>query len=106
VLVDLLADALEPHARQRFAMFGHSTGAMLAFETERALRSRLGVAPEALFISGRRAPQFSLEAGGTRQLTDEEFLEEVRHLTVPILRADFAVCRTYRHVPGPRLACQ
>src|SRR5580700_5593509 len=40
-----------------FAFFGHSMGALLAFETARCLRQRQGTQPVALFVSGHGAPQ-------------------------------------------------
>lgn len=58
--VAALAGALHAHLQPPFAFFGHSMGALLAFELTRLL----AVAPDApqpdhLFVSGRRAPHLA-----------------------------------------------
>src|SRR5262245_7869847 len=40
-----------------FGVFGHSMGALVAFELARHLQSRVGPRPLVLYLSGRRAPQ-------------------------------------------------
>ncbi|MGH3530086.1 MAG: thioesterase II family protein, partial [Pseudonocardiaceae bacterium] len=54
-LVDLLLDELAGYFTRPFAFFGHSMGALIAFELTRRLRPS-GVAPVHLFASGCRAP--------------------------------------------------
>lgn len=103
-----------------FAFFGHSMGALLAFETARALQKR-GLAPSALLVSARTAPS----AHGWRErlsdLPDADFLEHIRSMNglpqevldnpewlalfLPIIRADFALCENYHYRPGLPLAC-
>ena len=51
-----LADAMAPRLDRPYAVFGHSMGALLGFETLRRLRARGGPAPVALCVSARRAP--------------------------------------------------
>src|SRR5690606_8897541 len=55
-LVDGLAADLAPLASGRFSFFGHSLGALVAFELAHAWRRRGGVEPERLWVSGRRPP--------------------------------------------------
>jgi medium-chain acyl-[acyl-carrier-protein] hydrolase len=109
-LVPPLVHALEPATTDRpYALFGHSLGSLLAFETARALR-RLGAAPPvALFVSASRAPHPPI-----RHLDDVALLaevhrrygsvpnvliedEELRELLTPALRADMSLVETYRY---------
>ncbi|MDP3846045.1 MAG: alpha/beta fold hydrolase [Pseudomonas sp.] len=117
-----LAQAIEnaDEAPEHFAFFGHSMGALLAFETARALQKR-GWSPSALLVSARTAPS----AHGWRErlsdLPDAAFLEHIRSMNglpqevldnpewlalfLPIIRADFALCENYRYRPGLPLTC-
>jgi medium-chain acyl-[acyl-carrier-protein] hydrolase len=54
-----LATALAPELRAPYALFGHSLGALVAFELARRLRADGLPAPVHLFVSGRMAPQFT-----------------------------------------------
>lgn len=114
-LVDALADVIDAEAGTKpIVFFGHSMGALLAFETARHFHDL----PAALLLSGHRAPQldrsylkghedddatFAAElrtwAGG-----EVEWLEhpELRELFLPILRADFRALVEYRYRDGPR----
>lgn len=105
---------------EHFSFFGHSMGALLAFETARALQKR-GLSPRALLVSARTAPV----AHGWRErlsdLPDAAFLEVIRSMNglpqevldnpewlalfLPIIRADFALCENYRYRSGLPLAC-
>jgi surfactin synthase thioesterase subunit len=119
-LVEPLCAALEPHLDQPYAFFGHSMGAVVAYETARRL-SGAGTGPACLIVSGRRAPGL---VGNRRPLTglpDDEFLAGVTRLNgiptevlnepgllsllLPTLRADFELAETYRPLPGGRLDC-
>jgi medium-chain acyl-[acyl-carrier-protein] hydrolase len=110
-LVEQLASELEPFLDVPFAFFGHSMGAMLAFELARRLRAGGGPLPEHLLVSGRRAPQRPRDKRELHSLPEDEFREELRSLNgtpdellehpelmelfSPILRADFELCETY-----------
>lgn len=102
-----------------YALFGHSLGALVAFQLARRLRALGAPPPVHLFVSGRHAPQvpsglrelreLSLPAlsaelaalGGTPAavLADQDLLASI----APLLRADFAVNETYRHTDEPPL---
>ena len=56
-LVPALAEGLLPLLDLPFALFGHSMGAVVAFELARELRRRRGREPVLLGVSGRHAPQ-------------------------------------------------
>jgi medium-chain acyl-[acyl-carrier-protein] hydrolase len=104
-----------------FAFLGHSMGALIGFELARRLRSERGLETDHLFISGRRAPQLPERDPEIHNLPEAEFIAELRRLDgtpkevfehaelmellIPMLRADFSVCRNYNFVPGPPLKC-
>jgi pyochelin biosynthetic protein PchC len=108
-LAEEIAEVLRPWAAQGpLAYFGHSMGALVAFETARRLP------PSALFLSGRRAPStyraervHLLDDDGlvaeTALLggTDTRLLQdpEIRALVLPVLRADYRALETYRPDP-------
>jgi surfactin synthase thioesterase subunit len=96
-------------------LFGHSMGALLAYETMRCLEQRLTTPSHVrgLYVSGRGAPNSPLRAtscrydapdaellvdldrmGGTPQvlLKDSDFMNTY----LPILRADYRLVRSYR----------
>jgi medium-chain acyl-[acyl-carrier-protein] hydrolase len=114
-----LATELRELLDSPYAIFGHSMGALVAFELAREFRRRGWPAPAHLFVAGRHAPQqpFTLtelrdigtedltrllgELGGTPPalLADPELLESI----APLLRADFSVNETYRYTEEPPL---
>lgn len=116
-LVPVLADALAPHLNGPVAFFGHSMGAIIAFELARYLRAERKRDLTHLFVSGRRAPQIKLDEAVTYDLPEPEFIEAIRDLNgtpkevfehtellqlmIPLLRADFAFCQTYEYSPQP-----
>jgi medium-chain acyl-[acyl-carrier-protein] hydrolase len=114
-------NAILPYLDKPFALFGHSMGALVSFELSRQLRTRYGLIPTHLFISGRRAPQIPDNDPPVHTLPEAEFMEELRSLNgipnvaleiqelmrllAPIIRADFEMCETYVYADAPRLSC-
>jgi medium-chain acyl-[acyl-carrier-protein] hydrolase len=102
-----------------FAFFGHSMGAVVAFELAHHLRGAGAEGPAQLFVSGCRAPQLAGEDDVTYNLPEPEFLAEIRRLTgtppevleqpellelvLPLLRADFTAIQTYEYSEVPPL---
>ncbi|WP_457034051.1 aminotransferase class V-fold PLP-dependent enzyme [Kitasatospora sp. P5_F3] len=126
--VDEVLDALLPVLAEEtedadvpFAFFGHSMGALLAFETCRRLRAERGVLPAHLFVSGYPPPDRVVRARTLHTLGDREFVAALREtddqldrvladpelteLFLPILRADFRLCEIHRHQAGEPLPC-
>ena len=96
---------------ERYALLGHSMGALLAFETYYCLTPEYR--PVHVFFCGRKAPQDMDEPTEYYKLPEEEFLEIVyryggttrevlkndalRSIFLPILRADFRISELYRY---------
>jgi medium-chain acyl-[acyl-carrier-protein] hydrolase len=119
-LVAAIDGVLAPRLDRPFALFGHSMGALVAFELTRRLRAGGGPQPGHLFASAAPAPQVArprlvstaLEApafwAAVNQLygtpaqaaVDPALLE----LAVPPLKDDFRILLGYRYQPGPPLA--
>lgn len=89
-LAQKLVEAIDSSQIGAFAIYGHSIGALTAFEFTRELRRRGKPLPVHLFVSGHRAPQCP-RLPSIYQLDDREFLAEVtsRYGEIPaIVRAD------------------
>lgn len=120
-LTERLASQILPYAQKPFALFGHSMGALLAFELTRTLRRQDGPMPLFLFLSAHRAAHLPLRRPPLHELPDPEFIQAVRCLggtpegvfehkellevTLPALRADFTLCDRYGFVPEAPLSC-
>ncbi|MEU6076631.1 alpha/beta fold hydrolase [Micromonospora sp. NPDC047074] len=118
-IADQLVAALLPLVDRPIAVFGHSLGATIGFEVALRLR-RAGLAPSALFVSGRRAPHrrkmerihLRDDAGLIAEVralagTDDTLLddEDVVRMVLPAIRADYTAAETYEYRPEPRLDC-
>ena len=121
-LVEVLAKVLRPHLDLPFALFGHSMGALIAFELARQLRRDGGITPMQLFVSGRWAPHWPSPDPALAQLPDAEFIAALRArynnipdivagdpellaIYVPLLRADVTLLDTYVYTPERALDC-
>ena len=74
----LLAAEADRSLAGPFALYGHSLGAIAAFELARELRRLDAPPPELLGVSGQAAPQLPRSGRDARELGDLELLEEVR----------------------------
>jgi surfactin synthase thioesterase subunit len=121
-IVERVAPAVEPLLDLPYALFGHSMGAVVAFELARRLRHAGKPDPARLFVSARRAPDLPDRWPPIRQLPDRELIAEVQRryggissevlandelldLFVPVLRADLTALGTYRYTGAAPLAC-
>ncbi|MFI2782763.1 thioesterase II family protein [Streptomyces sp. ALB3] len=119
-LVEVLRHALRPVLDGSFSFFGHSAGAVLAYELARALRARGGGGPAHLFLSAQPAPGET----GVRmlhELPDDDFRDEIIALggideeiaededvmesMLYTLRADFTLWERHHPEPGAPLDC-
>lgn len=104
-----------------FALYGHSLGALVAFEFARWARREGHAAPLALFVSGRRAPQCPLVLGALYDLPEPELMGRLaefggtpegimrhskwREYLLPALRADLEMSDRYVYEAQAPLAC-
>jgi medium-chain acyl-[acyl-carrier-protein] hydrolase len=117
-LVPVLREQLRPSFDLPFAFFGHSMGALIAFELTRSLRGS-DTRPQHLVVSGRRAPHLPARKMPLHTLPDDRFQAELRSLqgtpdavfadpelmeiATRVLRADFTLCETYSYAGGEPL---
>lgn len=111
-LVAAVANAMQPFLDRPIALFGHSVGAFASFEMAHRLADTFGIHAQHLFVSGARAPQLLRNRKNIHDLSEEDFITELKTLngTPPevlenpelmrmvsaTLRADFAIAETYR----------
>ncbi len=117
LIAALCDEVMARHRDVPFAFFGHSLGALVAYELTCALHERGAPLPAHLFASGRVAPHLKDPDGDVHRMSDaqlvvelrergqtpEEILEneELLEMLLPAVRADFAVAELYqpRHQP-------
>lgn len=112
-LVTDLHAVIAPLLDRPFALFGHSMGALVAFELARQLRRAGERQPEQLFLAAFRAPQLPNPNIRIHHLPDEVMKtvlakegtpqnvldnDEIMRALLPSLRADFELCDTYEYV--------
>jgi len=124
-LLAALLPALVAEVDRPFALFGHSMGAIIAYEAARWLSRQYDLPPVHLFVSARRAPHVAASHPPFHTLSPERFLQILRDLDgtpeavlqdaafmnvlLPLLRADFTLAETYasqtRHATEDPLTC-
>lgn len=121
-LIDALLHEIQGALRRPFAFFGHSMGALIAFELTRALRRHGMPLPQTVVVSGRRAPTVPNTEPPLHVLSDAAFVDalvkrydaipqvirnepELMALFVPVLKADFATFETHVHRDEAPLDC-
>jgi medium-chain acyl-[acyl-carrier-protein] hydrolase len=116
-----VAENLIPHLEQPFAFFGHSMGAILAFEIARLLKKCGHREPALLIVGACPAPQLPRKAEGIFKLPDDLLIKKLSELhgtppealqdvdlmqtVLPAIRADFEVVESYGYKTGERLNC-
>nr|APD71699.1 type I polyketide synthase 5 [Streptomyces sp.] len=113
-VVDALEESLLPLLDRPFALFGHSMGAIVAWQLAGRLRARRDIVPSHVFVAGCRPPNLARAGRPWHRLPDAELVDELRRmratpeeilsepellrLFLPTIRADLAVAETY---PAP-----
>jgi len=117
-----LVERVPRHPSRPYVLFGHSLGALLAFELARELRRRGYPAPALLIVSGSRAPEYAASIPTVSGLSDDEFVAAVskRYALLPnellrdpavlkyytdLMRADIRLVERYVYSPSKPLDC-
>ncbi|MDX3854333.1 thioesterase II family protein [Streptomyces sp. AK02-01A] len=101
------------------AFFGHSMGALVAFEVARRLQWRSSSPPAALFVSACKAPAARTPRGLTFEENEiRDYLgylggsgaallenEELWEFAFPVICGDLRMTEAYRYAPGAPLTC-
>jgi surfactin synthase thioesterase subunit len=119
-LISKLSNVMFEDLDTPFAFFGHSMGALIAYELAQEIHRLYGVSPIHLFVSGRSAPQLEKQEP-IHHLPRELFIERIKSLGgtpkeifenqevfeffEPLLRGDFMLCDTYKFIHRERLNC-
>ncbi|MEV6479348.1 alpha/beta fold hydrolase [Streptomyces sp. NPDC051576] len=116
-MTELVADLVEQveFGRRDFAFFGHSLGALVAFEVTRALRRTGRRQPSRLLLSSMQPPPITTSRVAHRLPGDELLAEverrwgalpqalhddpELREIVLGTLRADAELAETYAYLP-------
>jgi medium-chain acyl-[acyl-carrier-protein] hydrolase len=121
-LIPVLGEVLRAQLDGRpFAFFGHSMGAIWAFELARWLAAQSLPVPDHLFVAARMAPQLPFRMLPIDHLSEPEMVEalkrfggvddllldnpELMRLFLPIIRADLLMHRSHPHRAAPLLSC-
>jgi medium-chain acyl-[acyl-carrier-protein] hydrolase len=121
-LVEMLIPDLTPCCDLPFAFWGHSMGALVAFELARNLAQAGLPGPGRLFVSGRQAPELPELFPPIPDLPDVQYVAELqrryggvpeviardpemRTLYLPTIRADLELIYAYKFEPGRPLDC-
>ncbi|MEL7001832.1 MAG: thioesterase domain-containing protein [Bacteroidota bacterium] len=111
-LVNVLTDEIEPYLDQPFCFFGHSFGALLAFELTKSIKAQFDIQPDKLFVSSFRAPFLPNIYTPISSLSDDEIRDSMKRYNgipkqvydneellrhyIPSIRADFSMHETYQ----------
>jgi medium-chain acyl-[acyl-carrier-protein] hydrolase len=118
-VVEALADVMQGYVDKPFAFFGHSMGALIAFELCRELRRRGQRMPEHLFVSSFISPNVPMPKEAIHLYTEDELVQKMREMNgtasaifdnpellqivLPTMRADVELCETYQFYQEPPL---
>lgn len=120
-LVQAVRNTLLPFMDRPYLLFGHSLGALIAFELARDLRACGAPRPLSLLVSAASAPHVARASDRLHTLPDGELIRqlsllqgtrqeilqhpEIMQLLLPTIRADLQVFETYTYKAGPPLSC-
>ena len=121
-ILESITGALSSLDDRPLVLFGHSMGAIIAFEVARQLEAAGRTGPAALLVSGRSAPHLINRAPQVGHLPSSQLLNRIAELYGGIpamllsdpemaammerpLRADLAILENYEYVTAEMLHC-
>lgn len=120
-VMDGVAHAVGSNLDKPYMLFGHSLGALIAFELARRFAAHARPLPLGLVVSGKRAPQLPSRRRKFARLPDAEFIKEIAdykgtpasilenqelmELILPRLRADATLFDDYQYRSSGPLPC-
>ncbi|PWQ99262.1 thioesterase II family protein [Leucothrix arctica] len=120
-LIQELATEIQLLPDKECVFFGHSLGALIAFELCRELRRRGAPTPKHLVLSAFRSPSMPNPNAELHNLDDKTLIQRMREyggtpeailsnpefmaIFIPVLRADFKLFETYQYTQEPPLNC-
>ncbi|MCA1568552.1 MAG: putative thioesterase [Acidobacteria bacterium] len=120
-VVDSVCASLAHCSEKPFAFFGHSLGALIAFEVSRKLAALGAPGPIHLFASACPGPPAPRRKSGQHLWPEGVLIEYLRGLNgtpdelfrdrefldcvLPAIRADLEMIETYEYMPAPALQC-
>lgn len=110
-LAETIATQIIPFTDRPYAIFGHSMGALLAYEVARVLENQKIRPPEVLFLSAHRAPHMPRKRDLLHSLPDAQFIQSLKQyggfpeeilnnqefidFILPTMRSDMTLCDLY-----------
>lgn len=121
-LVTSVVQAIDEAPDLPFAVFGHSLGALVAFEVTAALEASGRAQPDRLFVSARGPADEAHDAPPCHDLPEPQFLDQIQGkyggvpdvvlnepdllaMLLPMLRADVRAYETYQPTADRRVDC-
>jgi medium-chain acyl-[acyl-carrier-protein] hydrolase len=120
-VADVVCASLARWSDKPFAFFGHSLGALIAFEVSRKLPTLGAPGPIHLFASACPGPAAPRQKCGRHLWPENDLIEYLRGLNgtphemfgnrefldcvLPAIRADLEIIETYEYTPAPALQC-
>ena len=121
-VIEELSSNIESFCDKPFVFFGHSLGALIAFELARELQKKNITNLKHLIVSGCDAPQIPLKRKKLYDLSDDDLIEEIQKFNgmpkeilaerelltdviLPIIRGDFTISDLYKYQQGKKLLC-
>ena len=121
-LVEHIAADLVGYLDKPTVFFGHSMGALVAYEVAQTLKQRLRWEPQLLIVSGSASPEDEKSYSRCKwNTTEDELITEMRRLggtplsiledhqimksLLPVVRADYEILDHYNSTSGRPLSC-
>lgn len=112
-IIDNLSQEFTYYKEKPFVVFGHSLGALIAYEFVKSVYQSYGIYPQYMIVSGAKAPHLPFRIKKLSQLEDEELLQELKNygeindallqneqilkMFLPIFRSDFSIGENYNY---------